>query len=99
MIDSSSNVQRNQHLANSNGNINHNYATMIKRKNSNMSPTQPDMNLNDSAYLTTQSDDSNQADYTSSSLGQPQQQPAQAQYEDMLDVQVVAKMQEESKSA
>lgn len=98
VIDSSSNVT---HLGNSNGNINTNlnYATMIKRKNSNMSPTQADMNLNDSAYLTTQSDDSNQADYTSTSLGQTQQQqpPAQqAQYEDMLDVQVIAKMQEES---
>ena len=73
-----------------------NYATMIKRKNNNVSPTQLDMNLNDSAYLTTQSDDSNQADYTSSSLMQPQQQTP-TQYEDMLDVQVIAKMQEESK--
>ena len=60
------------------------------------------MNLNDSAYLTTQSDDSNQADFTAannanhSATEEQQQRQQQAQYEDILDMQVIAKMQEES---
>jgi hypothetical protein len=89
VIESSSNYNNNTNNIkrnsrdNLNASKNNNYATIIKRRAN--SPRSTDINLNDSAYLTTQSDDSNQTNDLSP-----------IQYDDITDVQIIAKLQEES---